>query len=346
MFVAVGGFFGYQHFFANTSEVVSSTEDTANGETPQTPPEDVQGVNEDADFGITKTADAITSGADEMKSLVNLKELISPSDTSRPFNILVLGIDRRHGGQTSWRTDVIQLITLSKDRKKAVITHIPRDVWAENYKINAVYNLQGPDAIKDKVQVITGQRPDRIIRVDFDAFVYAVDMVGGVNINNPNEFTDSGYPDDRNGSDQAIEISFPKGEQTLDGEEALQYVRSRKGTNGEGSDYARGRRQQVVMKAILADFFKPNSINPKTAENLYKIATEKVYTDMNIADTKILFDVLTNYKDVKMETISLDTTNYLMVPSDKGPYGGQWVLVGKDNSYIELQKKITDMLNQ
>lgn len=100
------------------------------------------------------------------------------------------------------------------------------------------------------------------------------------------------------------------------------------------------------MKAIVVDFFKPNSIDPKTVENLYKIATEKVYTDINITDMKILFDVLTNYQYMKIETISLDTTNYLMIPNDKWSYGGEWVLIGKYNNYIELQKKITELLNQ
>ena len=340
VFLSIGGYFGYNYLIAEPVVVSNISENQNDGtESPQ-----VEDINTERDLGIINDENSLTSGTVEKNALQKLKEAVSPSDKTRPFNILVLGIDRRHGNQTSWRTDVIQLVTLSSDRKRAVVTHIPRDVWAENYKINAVYNLQGPDAIKDTITMITGQRPDRIIRIDFDAFVYAVDMVGGVNINNPNQFTDSGYPDDRNGSDQAIEISFPKGEQELDGEKALQYVRSRKGTNGEGSDYARGRRQQVVMKAILADFFTSNSINPKTAETLYKIATEKIYTDLNLADTQILFELLKNYKDIQINTLSLDTTNYLEVPADSSPYGGHWVLKGKGDSYVDIQKKISELI--
>ncbi len=335
-----GGYLGY--LYLKGDSVVVANDSTDQSENAENPP--IEDINTERDLGIINDENSLTSGTVEKTALQKLKEAVSPSDKTRPFNILILGIDRRHGNQTSWRTDVIQLVTLSSDRKKAVVTHIPRDVWVENYKINAVYNLQGPDAIKDTITMITGQRPDRIIRIDFDAFVYAVDMVGGVNIDNPNQFTDTGYPDDRNGSDQAIEISFPKGEQELSGEKALQYVRSRKGTNGEGSDYARGRRQQVVMKAILADFFTPNSINPKTAETLYRIATEKIYTDLNLADTQILFELLKNYKDIQINTLSLDTTNYLEVPADSSPYGGQWVLRGKGDSYVDIQKKITELI--
>ena len=60
-------------------------------------------------------------------SLKNNREAKAPSDTSSNFNILILGIDRRSGDQTSWRTDVIQLITLNPERTRAVLTHIPRD---------------------------------------------------------------------------------------------------------------------------------------------------------------------------------------------------------------------------
>src|SRR3990167_8255288 len=180
---------------------------------------------------------ALTSKSAEKAALQKTANDKNPSDTSQNFNILILGIDRRSGGETSWRTDVIQLITLNSARSKAVITHFPRDIWSDaySYKINAVYNLKGPDAIKDEIKKISGQRPDRIIRIDFDAFVWAVDAVGGLTINVPREFTDSGYPNDRKGSGEVITVNFEAGEQTMDGETALIYARSRKGTNGEGS---------------------------------------------------------------------------------------------------------------
>ncbi len=339
----VGIYFAYNHYFVDTKTSISNSNKT---DTDQAKTKANLETGEDQDFfGIADEQGSLKSKQQEKNSLLSQKTVKDPQNTDEYFNILVLGIDRRHANQTSWRTDVIQLITLTKDRKKAVVTHIPRDVWATNYKINAVYNLKGPDAIKDEIYNITGQRPDRIIRVDFDAFVYAVEMVGGITVDNPTEFTDESYPNDRLGEEKLITVKFPKGEQNMDGETALQYVRSRKGTNGEGSDYARGKRQQIIMSTVVKDFFKPNNMfNPKTAETLYRIATEKVYTDISLKDTQVLFEVLKNYKNIKVENLGLDTTNYLTVPTNKANYGGAWTLVPKDGNYDSIHQKINLLL--
>lgn len=327
--------FVFFNFYNKTSAVIESpvTEDqTAQIDT------EYEGIVDNDSSGI------IVDKESEKAALASSHKAKNP-DTNSEFNILVLGIDRRYGQQTSWRTDVIQLITLSSDRKKAVVTHIPRDVWAGAYKINAVYNLQGPNAMKNEIEKITGQRPDRIIRVDFDAFVWAVDSLGGININVPRGFVDEGYPDDRNGSNEVITVEFSAGPQVMDGEEALIYARSRKGNNGEGSDYARGVRQQLIMQAAVNDFFKPSNIfNPKTAKTLYDIATQKVYTDLTLGDTEILFKVMQNHSDINITRLSLDTNNFLEVPIDRGPYGGAWTLIAKNSDYTQIHKTIYDSL--
>jgi LCP family protein required for cell wall assembly len=329
---------------------IASTSDTIKSETPienATTYNDIINDTNPEYEGIIPSEEkiALNSAATEKQALLNAKEPKNPSDTSNVYNILVLGIDRRHGDQKNWRTDVIQLITLSPKRDNVVITHLPRDIWSGSYKINAIYNLQGPDAIKDAVEEITGQRPDRIVRVDFDAFVWAIDSVGGLSINVPKGFVDEGYPQDREGKDTVTTVEFKAGEQIMDGETALIYTRSRKGSNGEGSDYARGRRQQLVMQSIVDDFFQPDNLfKPKTAETLYNLATKKIYTDITLSDTKVLFEIFKNYKNIRVENISLDTNNYLTVPADKSAYGGAWVLVAKENSYKPVQEKIINLI--
>ncbi len=335
----VAGLFVFYHFYSKTSAVVIDSPMAENADQPPENEPEHEGIVPDDSTGI------IADKTSEKAALAIQKEAKNPSDTNSEFNILVLGIDRRYGEQKGWRTDVIQLLTLSKDRKKAVVTHIPRDVWADTYKINAVYNLQGPDAIKDQIQKITGQRPDRIIRIDFDAFVWGVDGLGGINVDVPNSFIDESYPDDRSGGDGIETIEFKSGPQVMDGETALTYVRSRKGTNGEGSDYARGTRQQIIMEAVVKDFFKPgNLFSPKTAKTLYDIATQKLYTDLSLADTEILFEVMKNYTNISVKKVSLDTSNFLEVPVDKSSYGGAWTLVAKNNDYSAIHAAIRDAL--
>ena len=302
-------------------------------------------INTDVEGIIPEDENIVKTEKDERDLLAGAKTVNNPDNKSQNFNILVLGIDRRYEGQQDWRSDVIQLITLSPDRGKAVVTHIPRDVWAGSYKINAVYKLNGPDAMKDIVEEVTGQRPDRVIRVDFDAFVWAVDGVGGVNVNVPTAFSDSGYPNDRKGSLETITVEFEQGPQVMDGETALIYARSRKGTNGEGSDYARGTRQQLIMRAAADAYFNLDNIfKPKTAETLFKIATQKMYTDISLRDTQILYELLVNRDSIKISNLGLDTSNFLVSPSDRSPYGGQWVLTAKDGDYSPLHNEINSLL--
>lgn len=328
------GYFLAQPYFHTSIKIESPVSDQ---------PSATKIINEDEHEGIQEIPVPIQN---EKATLIASKTPNNPDDTSRPFNILILGIDRRTGDQTNFRTDVIQLMTLSADRKNVVITHIPRDVWAGTYKINSVYNLKGPEALKDVVVNITGQRPDRIIRIDFDAFVYAVDSVGGIDIDVPTAFTDDWYPNDRKGSDDIISIKFEKGKQTMDGETALIYARSRKGSNGEGSDYARGKRQQLIMHSVVKDYFNPHNLfNPKTAEVLYQIATKKIYTDITLSDTKILFELLLNYKNIEVSYLSLDTNNFLESPQDRSPYKGAWTLIAKDNNYDLIHKEISSHIN-
>lgn len=338
------GFAGFYFWtnYGNTKQTFatpSTTDSKDNGP-------DIEGI-QDTDEGDFSEPIALSDKEAEKLALLNKKAAKDPSDTSSNFNILILGIDRRHGGQNNWRTDVLQLITINPKRDRAVVTHIPRDVWAGNYKINAVYNLQGPDSVKDKVQEVTGQRPDRIIRIDFDAFVWAIDGVGGLTIDVPRAFTDEQYPNDREGSEKLMKIIFEQGEQVMDGERALMYVRSRKGNNEEGSDYARGVRQQLVMSAILDDYFKPSNLfKPKTAETLYNIATKKMYTDVSLQDTKVLYELLKNYSKFNIQNLSLNTNNFLEVPSSNAPYGGAWVLTGKGGSYTAIHQEIEKLLNE
>lgn len=282
----------------------------------------------------------------EKASLMTQKETTNPGDKTREFNMLVLGIDRRTGEQKSWRTDVIQLVTVNKDRNKVVMTHIPRDIWAGKYKINAVYNLEGADAIKDAVQSITGFRADRIARVDFDGVVEFIDALNGVTVDVEKSFTDIEYPADRLGKDGYITVKFEKGVHVLKGEDALIYSRSRHGDNGSGTDYDRGHRQQLIMKSIVADLFKPGTLfEPKTAEKLYQIVTKNIYTDISIADAKVMWDLVQNYKTVQTKYLSLDSNNFLMV-GDKSKYGGQWVLVQKTGDSSAINAEIKKLLEE
>ena len=87
------------------------------------------------------------------------------------------------------------------------------------------------------------------VGVDFNAFKQAVDAVGGINVDVPAAFTDHQYPAGECdlGNCAYETVHFNAGMQHMNGATALIYARSRHGNNGQGSDFARSRRQQQII---------------------------------------------------------------------------------------------------
>ena len=260
-----------------------------------------------------------------------------------PFHILLLGIDRRHASDTSFRSDVNLLVSLSADRSKAVFTSIPRDLWIDGSRINAFITTDGPDAMKEKVQKVTGVLPDRYVQIDFDAYAEGIDALGGVTVDVLQGFTDSNYPDDRNGSPELIRVTFETGEQFMDGETALIFARSRKGNNGEGSDFKRMARQQQVLKALPPAFFSPRSIfNPFNLQQFYATTTTRMRTDMSLEDIDLAYELLKTYEDVQVEQLVLDPT-YLYSPPP-ADYGGAYVLRPQGETFAPIHQLLQEKL--
>jgi len=269
-------------------------------------------------------------------------EVLNPSEL---FNVLVLGIDRRYQTEESFRTDIIMLATVNPKANKVVFTSIPRDLWAGTVKINGVYVTQGYDAMKAKIKEVTGQDVDRFIRTDFDALVWVVDAMGGVDVNVERTFADSQYPNDRQGDpNQGITVSFTQGKMHMDGETALIFSRSRKGDSGEGSDFSRMRRQQIILKDMPESFLAAdpkNIFNPFVLQSFYNLVTQHVKTDMNVKDVGVVYDLLKDRSKYKVEHFVVDY-DYLVNPPIEDY--GQWVVIPKDGDYTPIHTKINSLL--
>jgi LCP family protein required for cell wall assembly len=90
-----------------------------------------------------------------------------------------------------------------------------------------------------------GQPVDYWVAIDSDAFAALIDALGGVRATIPETLDDSSYPGAETG--QKIHIHFDPGPQTLDGERAVEYARSRLST----SETDRSRRQELILVALL-----------------------------------------------------------------------------------------------
>ena len=159
-------------------------------------------------------------------------------------NILVLGSDRRPGEERG-RADTIMLMRYGGG--KAARLSIPRDTLVNipgvgPSKINAAYAIGGPPLMIQTVKQFLGIEVNHLIEVDFKGFPKFVDALGGVNMT-----FETLHPVALRGP----HAQLPKGENHLNGEQALDVVRIRKNECApEESDLTRARRQQQFLEAV------------------------------------------------------------------------------------------------
>lgn len=157
-------------------------------------------------------------------------------------NYVLLGSDSLTGDSSQGRSDVLMVLHLAGDRKTAALISLPRDLYVPipghgKNKINAAYALGGTPLTLRTVEGLLGTRMDHVALVDFAGFIDLTEQLGGVTLNNPHPSVSQGY-------------SFPTGQITISGPEALAYVRERKQL--PRGDLDRAERQRLVVQAVLA----------------------------------------------------------------------------------------------
>jgi LCP family protein required for cell wall assembly len=168
-----------------------------------------------------------------------------------PNNVLVLGSDRRPGEERG-RADTIMLMRYGGG--KAARLSIPRDTLVNipgtgPSKINAAYAIGGPTLMIETIKEYLGIEVNHLVEIDFKGFVKFVDALGGVNMT---------FDTCIRSRFEGRTHRFPKGENHLDGEEALDIVRIRKNECApEESDLTRARRQQQFLEAVKGKLFNP-----------------------------------------------------------------------------------------
>jgi LCP family protein required for cell wall assembly len=208
------------------------------------------------------------------------------------INVLLLGIDRRAGTGWGYRTDAILVVTVDPTAKTAGILSIPRDLQVTipdigEDRINTVnvygylqhYPGEGPALLKQTIEDSFGISIDYYIMVDYDGFKQIVDALGGLDVDVPITLHDTEYPDPKPDDPHAYKtVQFEPGWQHMDGERALEYVRSRMST----SDADRSRRQQQILLAIYEKALNTHLI-PELPE-LAAILMDAVNTDITLEE--------------------------------------------------------------
>ncbi|HET7279749.1 MAG TPA: LCP family protein [Dermatophilaceae bacterium] len=186
-----------------------------------------------------------------------------PADTSG-YNYLLVGSDSREGltaaqrkeyatgNAAGRRTDSIILVHVSSSGGKPALISIPRDSYVPipghgSNKINAAFAFGGPKLLVHTVEQATDLRVDGYVEIGFAGFASVVDSVGGVDI--CVKFTMN---------DKKAGINLKKGCQTLDGKNALGYVRAR--YSDPRGDIGRAERQRQFLAAIMKKAATPSTV--------------------------------------------------------------------------------------
>ncbi len=303
--------------------------------------------------------------------------------TNGRTNFLILGIDKRanvpytylgpSGKQVKngFLSDTIIIASFDLITKKTSLISIPRDTWVSipgwndfpetEGKINSVYSLGDTynypgGGLKLAEKVITSHLGIPIhygVRVDFEGFKKSVGTLDGIDVTVEKSFDDFAYPVDGKETGDCLgggfncryeHIHFDEGLQHMDGATALKFARSRTGTNGEGSDFARARRQQKVIQAFLKKAIAvKNLLDPVKTHKLFNNLGNSIETDFDLASLPSLLKLAKNAKLDKFKTLVLEPASGLMYHPSEDTYGGAYVIVPK-NGWGEIKLKVREFL--
>lgn len=263
-------------------------------------------------------------------------------------NVLLLGMRGQNIPGGGLLADTIMIVSIKPDENKVALISIPRDLYVKvpgtesRAKINAVYaygeengKQQGISQMKKIVSEVTGLNIHYAAVLNFIGFKQLVDVIGGIDVTLDAPFYES--TQFVKGNECGGQFYLPKGENHLNGETALCYVRSRENT----SDFDRAKRQQVVLKSLkdklvslgtLTDFGKLNGILNTVGNN--------ARTDMSSAEMKKFYEEYAGIHNGEMfqRVFENSPEGLLMVPGDAPPEAG-YVLIpraGWDN-YSQIQ---------
>ena len=239
------------------------------------------------------------------------------------LNIVVLGSDQRPDW-SEWHTDVVQVVSVQRDRGAVSVISVPRDLYmyipsmwmsrinfADFYGEAYEYEGGGPALMRDTLLYNLGIRQDHYVRTNFDGLIGIVDAMGGVDIPVHCRLSDYWpYPDE---AGEYHVLTIEPGVQHMDGETALWYARSRKTT----SVFSRERRQQQVLQALWHEGRDAGMLTQ--VPTLWKQGRDMVQTDLTLTNILDLARIALALEDEKVRFYNIGADE---VTPWTTPYGG------------------------
>ncbi len=158
------------------------------------------------------------------------------------FSVYISGIDTTGPVSRKSRSDVNILATINTKTGEIALVTTPRDYYVQLALDGTPYDklthagIYGVQVSSDTLSTLYDTKIDYYFRLNFDGFKDIIDALGGVTVNSLYNFSEAGY-------------TFKKGENAVNGEQALVFARCR--YQVPGGDYTRGLHQMEVIKAII-----------------------------------------------------------------------------------------------
>ena len=259
------------------------------------------------------------------------------SSQNKAFNIYISGIDTYGPISSVSRSDVNIIMTVNQETKKILLTTTPRDAYVpiadggnnQNDKLTHA-GIYGVDASIHTLENLYGIDLNYYARINFTSFLKLIDLLGGVDVYNDQEFTSL------HGN-----YHFPVGNVHLDSEQALGFVRERYSlANGDGD---RGRNQQKVISAIVQKLTSAEAL--KNFDDIMQSLQDSVQTNMPPETMVSLVNTqLVSGGKYTVITRDLKGTGRMDLPSYAMPDSSLYMLEVDPNSLETLKTEIKDIM--
>ncbi|MGA5205394.1 LCP family protein [Streptomyces variegatus] len=254
----------------------------------------------------------------------------------RAINILLVGTDKRTGkgnegygdSGSSGHADTTLVLHVSKDRTNATVLSIPRDLITDipdcpttqedgsekvipgkqrtRFNNSLGQEDRTPSCTMRTITELTGLKMDHFMVADFNAVKTLTSAVGGVDVCLAKDIKD---PDSK--------LDLPKGEHTIEGEEALAFVRTRHSV-GFGGDLSRIELQQQFLGSMMRKLKSNDTLtSPSKMIKLAEAGTKALTVDSQISTIKKLADLGAELGKFDTKNLTFATVPVVDNPAEK-----------------------------
>lgn len=249
---------------------------------------------------MSHAKESATEAFAPLKNTQDTKTATAAIKAKKPFSVLIMGVDSRDENLVG-RSDTMIVATINPTTKQTTLVSIPRDTYVTGVTINKLNSAYADGSVNGSasggaenaitaVNKLLDIKIDHYMTINWDGFEELVNAVGGVTVNSTLAFS-------QKATDSGPSYSFVKGENKINGAQALAFARMRH--EDPQGDYGRQARQREVISAILR---KMKSLNTLVSyKPILGALGNNVKTDLTWTQMQALF---LNYRPALSKQVS------------------------------------------